>query len=301
MNIRKSRDLAWAYGILTFVLAIFGASMATWLWRFGDVWRVGAIIFALGVVLILYGVFIEPKRLRVRRYRESLVPNPSVWIRCVLLSDFHVGGGRKLAWYERIAIETQALDPDILILAGDYVVDVADPIDLLAPIADIAAHLGRYFVLGNHDFLDQPTLIRERLCSWGFVDLTNRSLSISKEGKTLQLTGQDDHWHGCPIVPPFRANPNLPHVTIAHEPDAALDFAEGDTDLLLAGHTHGGQIRLPLIGPLAGIPAFLGRAVDRGRRVVNGIPLIISQGLGEADLHARLGCTPEIVVVEIGI
>jgi hypothetical protein len=80
-----------------------------------------------------------------------------------------------------------------------------------------------------------------------------------------------------------------------------LDLKEKETDLVLAGHTHSGQVRLPFVGPLVPVPAILGRAVDRGRKVVNGVPAIISNGLGESDGRLRLFSPPQIVLIEVGI
>ena len=90
-------------------------------------------------------------------------------------------------------------------------------------------------------------------------------------------------------------------MTISHEPDAALDLKEGDTDLLLSGHTHGGQIRLPFIGSIVKIPSILGRKADEGKKVVNGVPVIVSEGVAETDIRSRLFCPPEIMVVDVGI
>jgi hypothetical protein len=135
----------------------------------------------------------------------------------------------------------------------------------------------------------------------GISDLTNGSVVIKKDARTLELTALDDCWHGRPIVPPFRTSKDVPHVTISHEPDVALDFRPGDTDLMICGHTHGGQIRLPVIGTIAGLPTYLGRKADNGRKIINGIPIVISGGCGETDLRPRLFCPPEITVVEVGI
>lgn len=257
--------------------------------------------FLLGFFLIVYGVFVGPRRLSVKHYREKLVEEPRTWIRVVLMSDFHAGVSRSQAWYERLAIETQALDPDVLLLGGDYVDEDATRIHDLKALSGVTAHLGRYFILGNHDFLDDPAAVRETLRAWGLVDLTNAHMTLRKDGCEMQLSALDDHWYGRPLVPPLRASDKLPHITLAHEPDAVLDFEKHDTDLLLAGNTHGGQVRLPWVGSLAPIPAKLGRKVDRGRKQIRGVPLIISAGCGEADFGVRLFCPPEITVIEVGI
>lgn len=299
MNVNASRDRTRIYDT---ALVVFGvaAIWAAWIGIHRANWLLAIIAF-FALACMLYGVFIEAKFFVVRRYRESLVPEPKTWIRLIFLSDFHAGGSHPASWYERLALETQALDPDILILGGDFVVDKPDHIADLISLTNIRAHIGRYFVLGNHDLLDNPSAVRRALTQWGIVDLTNAHLAVTKEGRSLQLSGLDDHWHGRPDVPPIRGLREVPHVTIAHEPDAILDFTEGDTDLILSGHTHGGQIRLPLIGPLWKLPCTIGRRGDRGRRITNGVRHIISAGCSETDMRARFLCPSEIVLLEMGI
>lgn len=301
MRLKKRLTLGFGLKLVAFLLCL-GAALGVYIDLAGDrrlsVW--GGLL-AVGFCLVIYGMFIEPRRLSVRRFREKLVEDPKAWIRVVLMSDFHAGVSRPKLWYDRLVIEAQALDPDVLLLGGDYVNEDATKIHDLKALSGITARLGRYFVLGNHDFLDDPATVRETLRAWGLVDLTNAHATLRKDGRELQLSALDDHWHGRPIMPPLRASRAIPHVTLAHEPDAVMDFEPGDTDLLLAGNTHGGQVRLPLIGPLTWIPAKLGRKVDRGRKLISGVPLIISSGCGESDFKARLFCPPEITVIELGI
>ncbi|MBI4138542.1 metallophosphoesterase [Candidatus Uhrbacteria bacterium] len=301
MSIPTIRRRERIFDTLLFLLAVFGAWGATASFRSGGAWNALGVAFLLGLMLLASGVFIEPRFLRIVRYREPLVKHPGTWVRFVFLSDFHAGGFRNREWYERLSVEAQALDPDVLVLGGDFVVDAADAVRDIEPLTRVTAHHGRYFFLGNHDFLDDPRRIRRTLREWGIADLTNAHVSIRKDGHELQITGLDDHYYGRPIVPPFRPSVTLPHVTIAHEPDGIRDLEAGQTDLYLAGHTHGGQIRLPFLGSLAPIPSTLGRLADRGRKNVRGIPLIVTQGCGEADLRARLFCPAEIMVVEVGI
>jgi len=301
MNWKTSRSLGPFSDVLTVALAAIGVFVA---WKgipAGGAWSVIGWLFLLGVALIAWGVFAEPRRLAVRKYRVALAAHPEAWVRIVFMSDMHAGGFRKRSWYGRVALEANSLGADLAIWGGDMVAERAEPVADLKPLASVTAHLGRYFVLGNHDYLDDPTLVRRTVAEWGITDLTNSSIALRKDGRAFEITVIDDCWHGRPIVPPFRSSKDVPHVTIAHEPDAALDFREGDTDLILSGHTHGGQIRLPFIGSIIKIPSILGRKADEGRKVVNGVPVIVSEGLAETDLRSRLFCPPELMVVDIGI
>ncbi len=300
MELRKSHDRSrWFDVFLAVVAGIGAATMWVGISR-GGLWTILALAAAIGEAMLVVGIWIEPRRLVVTRIREPLVAEPKVWITVAFLSDLHAGGFRPRSWYERIAQEVAALHPDLLILGGDYVVDLAEPIHDLACLKNVTARLGKYFVLGNHDYMDRPQEIRRAIVSWGYEDLTNRSVMLHVDGRSLELHGIDDCWHGAPKH--FRrTSPSIPHLLVSHEPDTLLDLTEGDTDLVLIGHTHGGQIRLPYIGALWPIPTKLGRRVDRGKKIVNGIRCLLSNGLGETDGRLRWFCAPEILLVEVGV
>jgi uncharacterized protein len=300
MKLRESHDHPWAFDTFLIGLAIFGAFVMWWSFAAGGFWIVLGVLAWIGECLLMWGVWIEPRRLTVARYREPLVPDPKTWIKVVWLSDLHVGGFHSPAWYERIVRETQALNPDIVVLGGDFIVYQNDPMHELDVLKEVKGRLGNYFVLGNHDLLDRPEELRTHLESLGFKDLTNRATRMERDGAALDISGVDDPWYGEPVLTP-RPSKQIPHLLLSHEPDILLDLKEGDADLVLAGHTHGGQVRLPFIGPLWPIPAKLGKAVDRGRKIVNGTPCIISNGLGETDGRLRVGSPPQIVCVDVGI
>ena len=156
-------------------------------YKVGGSWMVLSVLSVVGLFMLAHSVFFGPKRLTVSRYRERLVHDPGAWVRVVFISDFHTGGFRDADWYERLAHEAQSLDPDILFLGGDFCVDSLKHLDYLRPFEKVTARLGRYFVLGNHDFLEDPAAIRDAVRSWGFADLTNSSVTLSKEGHFFNL------------------------------------------------------------------------------------------------------------------
>lgn len=300
VDLRKTHDRAHGFDVALVLVALFGVFVAWVSFGRGGAWSILGFLALVGEALLFYASFIEPKRLIVTTHRVPLVRNPSAWVRIVFLSDLHAGEFRPPAWYERIASEVMALHPDLAILGGDYVVDRCEPVTDLRGLTNIHARLGKYYVMGNHDLLDRPGFIRETIQGFGYADLTNRTVMIESGGKTLELHGIDDVWEGSPKQ--FkRSSPEVPHLLISHEPDTLMNIREGQTDLVLIGHTHGGQVRLPLIGSLWPIPSKMGRAADRGRKTIHGTPCIISDGLGETDGRTRLFSPPEIVVVEVGI
>ncbi len=300
MNLRATHEHPRAFDALLVCIALFGFLVAWSSFKVGGFLNIVGGLALLGEALLFYGVFIEPQRLTVTSYRRNLVMQPVTHLRLVWLSDFHAGGFRSRAWYERITREVHALHPDILVLGGDYIVDHADGLSLLDSLRSLEASMGKFFILGNHDEMDRPQDVRQYLTRLGYHDATNRHVVLQREGRKIEIAGIDDHWFGDPHWT-SRTSPEIPHVTLSHEPDIMMDLKEGDTDLVLSGHTHGGQIRLPVVGALWPIPARLGRFVDQGEKTIHGISCIISNGLGESDGRARLGCPPQIVVVELGI
>ncbi len=300
MDLRKPHAHPLGFDTFLLALAVFGVVIAGVSFTRGGPWYLLGYTALIGELLLIYSAWIEPRRLVVKIYREALQPKPQVWIKLIFLSDLHAGGFHPVTWYARIARQVERLQPDLIILGGDYVTDRYEPIVELKPLADLSAPLGKYFVLGNHDLVDWPHKLRETLVSFGYVDLTNRLVLLKHHNRVCELYGVDDTWYGHPQWM-ARASSTLPHLTISHEPDFMLDMSPGQTDLVLSGHTHGGQVCLPLLGALWPIPCKLGRKLYRGRTVVNGVPCVISNGLGETDGRLRLFSAPQIVVVYVGI
>jgi len=300
LNFRSSHEYSGAFNVALVACGLVAVIVGWFAFKTGGMWDVVGFLSIAALCFLVYGIWIEPQHLRVARYREALVSEPRVWLRIVFLSDFHAGSFRTKEWYERIAREVQALQPDVIFGGGDFVVDRAEPMVDLAALGALRAPLGKFFVLGNHDYMDRPQDVRAAMVSFGFTDLTNKTIQLERDGASFEVRGIDDHWRGNPQS--FaRLSKTVPHLLLAHEPDVMLDLQEGDTDLVLSGHTHGGQVRLPIIGPLCPIPAQLGRVVDHGKKILRGIRVIISSGLGEQDVRARLFCPAEIVLVEVGI
>jgi predicted MPP superfamily phosphohydrolase len=298
-NLRQSHEHPCAFDTALFVVAVLGVLVAYISFQAGGAWQVLGWLIVLCECVLAYSAFIEPQRLVVARYREALVAEPKTWVSIVLLTDTHAGGFKSATWFERVSREVAALHPDVILFGGDAVVDRAEPVPQLVSFKGLRAPLGKFFVLGNHDCTDRPQDIRAAFLSFGFRDLTNSTVRLEKEGSVLELQGIDDLWFGNPEKV-HRSSPDIPHVTLSHIADILLDLKEKDTDLVLSGHTHGGQVNLPIVGPLWPTPSFLDRRKCRGRIVQNGVPAIISNGLGESDGRVRLSAPPEIVLVEVG-
>lgn len=268
-------------------------------WKFGWIWLCAIGIFSIGV--LIYGGFIEPLLVRTTFYQVGATDKPDTKpVRLVFLSDFHVGLKKRRAFYQRIADKVQALKPDLIILGGDIVDESAKDIGPFEPITRLEVPLGIHFILGNHDFFDDPAFVTNWLVERGCKDLTNRVLTPSlNDGGSFELIGLDDSWFGSPDMGLVQKPKQGTRIIVTHEPDLLVDLPEGCADLVLLGHTHGGQIRLPFYGPVTGLPQSAPQWLDSGEKYWRNLRIIISRGIAEAGVRARLGSPPEIVVLDI--
>jgi predicted MPP superfamily phosphohydrolase len=189
-----------------------------------------------------------------------------------------------------------SLNPDLVVLTGDYVWQDLKAIDELAPIlAGLDAKYGVFSTLGNHDYWLDADVITTTLEAAGLPVLVNQGLSIKHGKGSFYLAGLDDGWSGNPDLDATLegAIPGDPVILLCHEPDLADRYAlDGRVSLQLSGHSHGGQIRIPGIGAL--ILPYLGRKYDIGLYKVDEMLLYTNRGLGVISEPVRYNCPPEI-------
>jgi len=259
-----------------------------------------AVLAVVIISFLLYGRLVEPHLITIQTFHLPLTVQPKTWVKTVFLSDLHANKSKDLSFFASVADRVAALKPDLILIGGDMVDDQEKFITNLEPLSHLQASLGKYFIRGNHDFLDDQAAVRRQMVQWGFVDATNRVFPLVFNGQKMSFVGLDDSWFSEPNLNLLRQAAR-PRLALAHEPDVLLDMKQGDADLVLLGHTHGGQVRLPWIGSLIALPQKAPQWLDRGLKSWLGMPVIISQGLGEADFIFRFWDPPQIVVVEIGI
>lgn len=223
-------------------------------------------------------------------------------MRVVLLSDLHVATpGDSPARLRATIVQVNALHPDLVLIAGDLMSTgsfalAAPPADVVAPLAGLRARLGTIAVLGNHDAGDHRAL-EALLPSVGVTLLQNRAVrreSITILGIGDTHTGQARPAEALSAARPLGALP----IVLAHEPDVTPDL-DPSLHLVLAGHTHCGQIGPWPIGPLFTASAY-------GRRYACGLiregarTVLVTAGLGTSNLPLRLGAPPDYWVIDIG-
>ncbi len=217
------------------------------------------------------------------------------------LSDFHTGRHVSAGYVRQVAQQTMALHPELIALTGDFVDrNIKYSAGCAEALSILRAPLGVHVVFGNHDYWTNATLIESDLRRVGLAPMHNESHRLKRRGAEFYVVGVDD-------VRRRRANlelalsgvpPGALKLLLVHEPDFA-DYVPDDHHLLqLSGHSHGGQIRIPLLGALL-LPSW-GRKYAAGLyRMRTGMWLYTTRGVGLAMPPVRINCPPEITALTL--
>lgn len=258
----------------------------------------------LGADAFAYGRLLEPGWFDVTRVPVEVPGLAAVFdgYRIAQISDIHLDND----WMtrERLAAVVRAVNgqaPDLVAITGDFI--TGGPLDPLLPIlreelGQLRAADGLAAVLGNHDHWSGPERVRGALRDVGITELPNALLTVERGGAALQVAGVDDHWVGADRLDLVvrRLAASAPAILLAHEPDfAEISAATGRFALQLSGHSHGGQISLPLLGPPL-LPPF-GQRYPRGRYQVGGMVQYTNRGVGMLRPYGRLNCRPELTMI----
>jgi predicted MPP superfamily phosphohydrolase len=222
------------------------------------------------------------------------------------VSDLHADGWMTPGRVLELVHLVNAEEPDLVAFTGDLATYswlrslIRHVPGLAAPLRRLRVPDGALAVLGNHDHETNPQVVRRTLAAAGMYELCNTALTLRRRGAMLHLCGVDSALKGVPRLDPVLKS--LPEegsaVLLAHEPDFADESAAtGRFDLQLSGHSHGGQIRLPVLGPQPYLPKLGRRYVD-GLYRVGGMFLYTNRGLGNHP-RFRFNCRPEITTVTL--
>jgi len=239
----------------------------------------------------------------------SNLATPFHGYRIVQLSDIHLDEYTEPFFLERIVRKVNALAPDLVLITGDFITHGSltflaghHAIRRCAEILTTLTAPLRYSVLGNHDVAFNAPAVVKALTAHGTPVLINRHLPIERNGARIWLCGVNDPGTSHPDLDlAIPAKPDGPVILMAHEPDYADDVVAHPRgpliDLMLSGHSHGGQIRLPFVGPLVLPP--LGEKYPEGHYRFNQMQLYVNRGIGTVGLPFRLNCPPEITVITL--
>lgn len=280
--------------------------MASVLSRIRRNWKVLLLCFLLAVALLVakawYDTMRDPEVLHTRVALNGMAADAEP-VRAVLISDIHVAGpDMPPERLERIVAQINALEPDIVLIAGDLVSEkewathVYTPEEIVAPLGELEAPLGVVVAPGNHDhWFDLPAL-RQELSQHGIQILQNEAAQIGP----LVVGGVDDAFTDHDDVPATVAAMQTlsgGRLLLTHSPDIFPQVPE-EISLVLAGHTHCGQVSFPFFGP----PSYYS---DYGDRFGCGVvaegqqTVVVGAGLGTSVLPLRFGTHPQVWVVEL--
>ena len=237
------------------------------------------------------------------------LPDPFHGYRIVQLSDIHLDEFTEPFFLEHVVHRVNALTPDLVLLTGDFVtrgsltfVASTHAAHRCAEILSTLTSPQRYAILGNHDVSVSAPLVIHALTSKGTPVLVNKYVAIERQDARIWLCGTDDPNTSHPDLGfSIPAKPDAPVILMSHEPDYADDVMKHPrgplVDLMLAGHSHGGQVRLPFVGPLILPP--LGEKYVQGYFRFDKMQLYVNRGIGTVGLPFRLNCPPEITVITL--
>ncbi len=277
-------------------------------------------VLAFGIGCVAYGVFVERTWYALRRYRVEILPAGSEPLTILHLSDLHFThrDPRKRAFVESLPV------PDVAIVTGDVLGEEESVDTAVGALRAVRGRLASWYVLGSNDYyapkpynylryffkgspLKRRLITRNpapelqaALDAEGWVHLKNRRVAFETGGHTFEVMGADDphiHRQDSRIYP--REHPERVGIAVVHSPDPAPELAALGWDLTLSGHTHGGQVCLPLIGALVtncSVPRYMAKGLVR----LGGAFVHVSAGLGTSKYAPfRFWCRPEATVLEL--
>lgn len=282
---------------------------------------IGGVVAACGILGgagSIYATLIEPRSLRVRRYSLPFRDLPPEFdgFRVVQISDTHLGRRVGAEFLRHVVDAAVSLEPDAYLLTGDYVhagtSDLDLAVELFRPLVRGGESRPTFGVLGNHDWYADAHALSRMFTDAGIHMIDNDRLFLDAGGRVhrepnggaLCIAGLGD-LIGDAVLPGRALDgvPSaMPRLVLAHNPDTAelVEIARGGRriDAMFSGHTHGGQVSLPLIGP----PVTLSR---HGRKYIGGVVegpacrVVMSRGIGTSVLPVRFGVPPELVEVTL--
>ncbi|MDF0725386.1 metallophosphoesterase [Cytobacillus sp. S13-E01] len=251
----------------------------------------------------VYARHIEPKRITISRHvlKHPLIPHSFKDIKVVQFSDTHIGHFLDLEHLSKIIEKINELGPDIVLFTGDLLDEPNKyPFSAAVPpiLSRLKAPLGKYCIYGNHDHGGYGSDIYKSIMEQsGFTVMLNSSTRISIKGADIAIAGLDDVMLGKPDYShTFKdiSQDTLYTILLVHEPDVAPQSSSFGAHVQLSGHSHGGQIQLPFVGPIVTPP--LGTDYYEGVHTIGATTLYVNKGLGTTRLPFRFLAPPEISV-----
>ena len=274
--------------------------------------RIPRVLFILAAIIMLsfyvYAFHYEPYMITIRHEEVFL----DCWnqehdgLKAVIISDIHqLKTPRHLKRLEQIIELANRENPDLIFLLGDFMGhhisdwnEHTQPEEITAPLARLKNRYGVFAVLGNHDWWFNGRLMRKALEKAGIRVLENEFVEVDVLGKTFSIAGlPDKKTRNYKLDLQKLRKVSEPAILLSHNPDYFREL-QLPGELMLSGHTHGGQIALPIIGAIM-VPSKYGKKHISGWSYLGDRKLFVTIGTGNSIINARFLCPPEIVVMTL--
>lgn len=261
--------------------------------------------------LIVYSGEIERHLIDIvpRTIALRSLPEAFVGFKIIHISDIHLEEYTEPFFLKDVVRKINSLQPDMVVLTGDFVSNGPLAKRRAIPWSYRCAELLQgltcqltYAILGNHDAMIGPAAVTDALVTHGIPVLSNRSVPIERGGQRIWLAGVADAiWQRPDLssaLPNRRNVDREPLILLAHEPDFADAAVHHQVALVLSGHTHGGQVRLPFLPPIY-LPELGKKYVEGLFFLKDGMQLYVNRGIGTVGVPIRFRCPPEITVITL--
>lgn len=260
-------------------------------------------IVGSAAALLLYSRLISTRRIEQTTTDVPIRGLPKSFhdLRIVQLCDFHRGPWVDESLIRRAGDMARSADPDLVVITGDMVTGTPSLIwSCLDALGAIPSPLGTYAVLGNHDWRAGAAEIRTAMETAGITVLSNATIQLGHRGEHIWLLGMEDLWSPAHSLSETLSavDDNAPSILLCHNPDIFSGAVRNGIELVLSGHTHGGQIRIPGFGPLL-VPIQEGRWLASGLRRRGGTQIYVNRGIGVVAPPVRLFCRPEVALIRL--
>jgi predicted MPP superfamily phosphohydrolase len=269
------------------------------------------LLLALVVAAVALGgkaFWLEPASLSVREHVLELPRWPAglAGLRVAVLADLHVGSPYNgIDSLRRVVELTAAARPDLVLVPGDVVINnvfagnFVPPEEIAAVLAELKPPLGVLAVLGNHDHWSDAPRVAAALRGVGIPVLEDESVRLERDGVPFRVAGVTDFWEGEHDIGAALADvpPGAPTILFTHNPDLFPEVPDR-VALTVASHTHGGQVRLPLVGRPITFSRY-GQRYAAGHVAEEGRHLFVSTGIGTSVFPVRFRVPPEISILEL--
>jgi predicted MPP superfamily phosphohydrolase len=258
------------------------------------------------LILGLWGFWLEPASLVVKQDRVSLCGKMKKPLRIAILTDLHVGSAfNRIEKLRRVVDRTNDAHPDIICILGDLVISrviagrFVEPEAIAAELQRLRAPAGVFAVLGNHDGWFDHDRVRAALEHVNVHVVEERADRVDTPAGPIWMAGVSDIWTGSPDIRTALTgvNDDAPVILLTHNPDV-FPRVPDRVAITLAGHTHGGQVRFPIVGRPV-VPSRFGQRYAAGHIVEGGRHLFVATGLGTSILPVRFRVPPAISVLTL--